>query len=267
MTTRTPITFLSLGWGVQSWTIAAMMALDELPRADYLVHADTTHERAATYEFAERWTPWLGEHGLSVETVQGERTNVVDMWKGNTPGVMIPAFTDHHDTGEGGQLNRQCTTDWKIRAIRRFVARVLADGGLAKRPGVAATMMGISWDEATRIRDSDVQYITNEYPLVDRRLTRQDCIAWLERQGLPTPVKSSCVFCPYQTKVSWQRMARAGGRDFAHAVEVDEAIRHKRNDFDLFVHPTRRPLADAVVDDGQMEMWPDSTCDGGYCFV
>ena len=34
-----PLRFLSLGWGVQSWTLAAMMALDELPRADYLVHA------------------------------------------------------------------------------------------------------------------------------------------------------------------------------------------------------------------------------------
>lgn len=37
---------VSLGWGVQSWTIAAMMALDDLPRAEFLVHADTTWEHA-----------------------------------------------------------------------------------------------------------------------------------------------------------------------------------------------------------------------------
>lgn len=34
---------LSLGWGVQSWTLAAMVALKELPPVDYAVHADTRH--------------------------------------------------------------------------------------------------------------------------------------------------------------------------------------------------------------------------------
>ena len=30
-----------VGWGRQSMTLAAMMALDVMPRADYLVHVDT----------------------------------------------------------------------------------------------------------------------------------------------------------------------------------------------------------------------------------
>ena len=38
------ITYLSLGWGVQSWTIAAMAALEELPPIDLAIHADTGHE-------------------------------------------------------------------------------------------------------------------------------------------------------------------------------------------------------------------------------
>lgn len=29
------LTILSLGWGVQSWTLAAMAALGELPKPDY----------------------------------------------------------------------------------------------------------------------------------------------------------------------------------------------------------------------------------------
>jgi len=29
------LTILSMGWGVQTWTLAAMMALEEHPRADY----------------------------------------------------------------------------------------------------------------------------------------------------------------------------------------------------------------------------------------
>jgi hypothetical protein len=37
---------LSLGWGVQSFTLAAMSALGDLPLLDYAVHADTGYEMA-----------------------------------------------------------------------------------------------------------------------------------------------------------------------------------------------------------------------------
>lgn len=29
---------LSMGWGRQTWTLAAMMALGEMPRVDFIVH-------------------------------------------------------------------------------------------------------------------------------------------------------------------------------------------------------------------------------------
>lgn len=48
---------ISLGWGVQSFTLAAMSALGELPAVDVAIHADTTHEASGTYAFAARWTP------------------------------------------------------------------------------------------------------------------------------------------------------------------------------------------------------------------
>ena len=257
---------LSLGWGVQSWTLAAMMALDEIPRVDYLIHADTTYEREATYAFAERWTPWLREHGLDVVTVRSDRTQVPQYWHSRTAGIMIPAFTKGPD-GKAGQLNRQCTGTWKIRVIRKFVSEELKRRGWSKRPGTVATMMGISLDEWTRMRDSDVKYVINEYPLIDRRLTRQDCMAWLDRNGLPRPVKSACLFCPFHSRAEWKRLYKEGGRDWEVAVRVDEAIRNERDKFPLFVHPLRRPLQEAVQDDGQMEMWPEATCDSGYCFT
>ena len=43
-TTENPLKILSLGWGVQSWTLAAMAALGEIPKPDFAVHSDTTHE-------------------------------------------------------------------------------------------------------------------------------------------------------------------------------------------------------------------------------
>ena len=47
---------ISLGWGVQSFTLAAMAALGETEKVGAAIHADTTHEASGTYEFARQWT-------------------------------------------------------------------------------------------------------------------------------------------------------------------------------------------------------------------
>lgn len=263
------LSYLSLGWGVQSWTIAAKMALDDLPRADFLIHADTNHERSSTYDFARRMTPWLGEHGLTVVTVTGGRTGVVVESWGNS--VMIPAFTeDEH--GKRGQIKRQCTHDWKIMPVRSFIRSELKSRGVSLSEGIVEGQMGISADEWHRMRDSDVKYINNVYPLVDRSLTRADCISWLEAHELEVPTKSSCTFCPYRSIVSWKELKRAGGADWNEALEVDQAIRHKRPKAELFVHPNRRPLEEAVSipeDEGafQYEIDFEHPCDSGVCFT
>ena len=82
-----PLKVISLGWGVQSWTLAAMSALGELPKVDYAIHADTGHERSETYAHAAKWTPWLEDRGLKVVTVQANRPDVVREDWGS---VMIP---------------------------------------------------------------------------------------------------------------------------------------------------------------------------------
>lgn len=243
-----------------------MCALGDLPPIDFAVHADTGWERDGTYWFAARRTRWLEEHGVRVITVRSHRTRVVEQWESRTEGVMIPAYTLGKD-GKRGQLRRQCTSTWKIRPIRQFLAAELKGRGLRKTSGIVTSVQGISQDEWTRMRESDVQYVVNEYPLVDARLTRQDCIAWLEAHELPVPVKSACVFCPYHQRSEWKKMARVGGHDWEVALRVDRAIRNKRGKFPLFVHPLRLPLDEAVYDDGQLALWPEPTCDNGYCHM
>jgi hypothetical protein len=261
-----PLKILSMGWGVQTWTLAAMMALDEIPRADFIIHADTGHEREATYDFARRWTPWLGEHGLSVITVSGGRTDVVE--HAEVPSVMIPAFTTDRGTGKHGQIRRQCTHDWKIRPIRRWIREELERRGQRPTAGVVESWQGISVDEFMRMRDSDVKWITNVYPLVDRRISRAGCVAWLEEHGLELAPRSSCTFCPYRSLASWKNLKRYGGSDWEEAVAVDETIRTKRPKCDLFVHPARKPLPEAVTipeDFGAVQL--EMPCDSGYCFT
>ena len=252
-----PFRVLSLGWGVQSFTLAAMVALGELPPIDAAIHADTTHERAATYDFAARWTPWLEERGARVVMVISRDAQtvkqVISQW------TDIPAYTANGISN--GQLRRQCTHHWKVTGIRRWL-QANRDG----RP--VEQWLGISWDESQRMKDSDVKYITHRWPLIEMRMTRQDCAHWLQEHGLEVPPKSSCVFCPYHNRAAWHEMKVSGDGDWQKAVEVDEAIRKVRPPYDLFVHPARKPLADIDMrtpqEKGQLELWAnwDDECSG-----
>lgn len=243
---------ISLGWGVQSFTLAAMCALGSPESVDVAIHADTLHESKLTYLFAERWTPWLEERGVRVVTIRGERQRgVADKWGG----VFIPAFTYNGKTK--GMLRRQCTGRWKIAPIRRWLQ--------ANRNGIPVELwVGISTDEALRMKMSDVKYITNRWPLIEKGMSRLDCKQWLRGHGLEVPPKSACTFCPFHDRAEW-RQIRATPEDWREAVSVDRAIRKMRPPHDLYVHLARIPLEDVDLrtDDemGQIRLW-DEECFG-----
>lgn len=251
---------LSLGWGVQSWTLAAMSALGELPHLDVAIHADTTHERAATYAFAAQWTPWLEQHGVPVATVVNDSRSGTDIVVGGGE-IMIPAYTNGT-----GRIRRQCTGDWKIDPIRRYL-----QAHRNRQP--VELWLGISTDEWQRAKDAPVKYITHVYPLLDAGMSRADCREWLEAHDLSVPGKSSCTICPFQTRKSWQEMKRANGTDWQQAVEADAVIRNVRPPDALYVHPACLPLEQAVIipEDFGMSQGSfgleDAECDSGYCFM
>ena len=131
--------------------------------------------------------------------------------------------------------------------------------------------MGISLDEWQRMKDSQTKYIKNVYPLVDRRLNRAYCAAWLDEHGLDIPPKSACTFCPYHNDASWKRMKQAGGLDWENAVEADKAIRNiPISGAELYLHRATLPLEEAVripEDYGAKQIEMDIPCDSGHCFV
>ena len=209
----------------------------------------------------------------------GRRKNITDSWGG----LCIPAYTsglfdalngyyEEDDNGEDnfiptggthkkeskGVLRRQCTQRWKIAPMRRWFQK--------HRNGEPIELsLGISQDEWKRMRDSDVKYITNRWPLIEMKMTRHDCKRWLQDHDLEIPVKSSCVFCPYHNQAAWRDLKMTGDGDWTKAVEVDTAIRKARPPYDLFIHPARVPLVDVdlrnMQDRGQLSLW-DQECDG-----
>ncbi len=97
-----------------------------------------------------------------------------------------------------------------------------------------------------------------------------DCVAWLQEHDLDVPPKSACVFCRYHNKAEWRQLKQQGGSDWDRAVNVDKAIREKRDTMDVFIHPSRIRLEEAVripEDVGAQQLELDIPCDGGACFV
>ena len=262
---------ISLGWGTQSFGLAAMSALGILPPVDVAIHADTTHERRETYEFAARWTPWLEEHGVRVVTVENPRKGIIENW--TATGIMIAAYTTYEDGRASGILRRQCTHDWKIMPIRRWLQ--------VNRDGQPVEMwIGISLDELERSRISDVLYIKNVYPYLEFNISlvggtryglrRSDIVHWLQANDLEVPVKSACVFCPYHDRRTWREIQLASNGDWEKAVQVDEAIRHKCPGYTCYLTSARKPLADcnfrSQEEQGQMTLWEAEECQG-MCFL
>lgn len=251
---------ISLGWGVQSFTLAAMVALGELEPVDFAIHADTRHESQLTYLFVYRWKGWLEERGLKVVTVHPSHSDPLN----NGYGQQDAPYYTLDVQGNSGQGKRQCTTQWKINPMRRYISQFVKDSGETKSPGIIEQWIGISLDEFQRMKDSDVKYITHRWPLIEKRMTRKDCEIWLRDHNIEIPPKSSCTFCPYHSTAEWRRI-KSTPLDWEEAVTVDRLIRTARPPYDLFVHPARRPLEEidfrTAEEKGQMTLW-DNECSG-----
>lgn len=273
------LTIISLGWGVQSWTLAAMSALGELPSVDYAIHSDTTFERTATYAFAKEWTPWLEERGVKVVTVSDPRATNITKKSSTSDGTytLMPVFT-RNDDGSRGQLRRQCTSRWKIEPLQRWLGEELKrrglkkTGGATRHDGVVQQWLGITKDEFLRAKDSQMDWISNSYPLLDRMMSRDDCLAWLKAHNLPSPGKSACVQCMFHSRAYWQQMKQEGGADWENAVKADIQLRETTGR-EWFLHSDRKPLEDAVIlksESAQTWMFDDDNepeCDSGHCFL
>jgi len=247
---------ISLGWGTQSFTLAAMVALGELPMVDAVIHSDTTHEASWTYKTAKKYTKWLEDRGVNVVTVKPAK-NKLDGFN-ELKGIYIPAYTT--DGISNGQLKRQCTADWKISPIRRWLQ--------ANRNGEQIEMwLGITLDEVQRMRESPVKYIEHIYPLIDAKMSRHDCLNWLQNHGLDIPKRSACVFCPFHSKSEWREI-RNSKPDWEQALSLDGKVRRLRPTCDVYICNQRMPLEecdfDSQEDKGQIAFqWQDECT--GYC--
>ena len=223
---------LNLGAGVQSSTVLLMAVEGELPKPDLAIFADTGWEPAAVYEWLAELEGLASEAGITVERVSAGdiRADVIGvLGVGKVGSVGQPPFyvRGKLDTGKEGRLWRKCTRDYKIDPIRQRIRELL---GASKGQRVSAgawveQWYGISLDEVGRVRDPRDPWAVNYYPLIEKRMTRAGCLAWMEAHGYARPPRSACIGCPFHNDGEWRRMRDEDPEAWEDAVDFDRQIR------------------------------------------
>lgn len=240
---------LSLGAGVQSTTLALMAAHGEIDPPDVAIFADTQWEPAVVYEhLAWLRSPNVLPFPVNIVTAGNIRDGIRD--RRNPTGGRFAAIPWHtvNPDGSEGMGRRQCSSEYKLEPIMREIRRLLGKGPRERiSPGSVTVLIGISKDEAHRMRSARQAYMVNTYPLCEKRMSRGDCLEWLRRRGYPTPPKSACLGCPFHDNAYWSRLHAAGGKAWADVIEADEWLRQRGTSAiraTEYMHRERVPLGD-----------------------
>lgn len=299
---------MSCGMGVQSSTLLRLNDLDMVildgvvQHAECAIFANTQQEPASVMKWIEKISPQiktpihvvsrgdLGADGLVVNRskLSGK------LYQKN----LLPLFIKKVD-GKRGILKRKCTSEYKIREIFKKCRQLYADEykqwrktfkvelkefATAKKEKRACDSMmwkrmqdgalieswiGISTDEAERMKPSREPWLRNRYPLIELGWSRQMCIDWyLEKFG-ERPPRSACKFCPYHSDNEWRRLKFDEPDEFAAAVQYERDLQaaNKIDEVTLgipFLHDSLVPL-DQVEFGDRPDRFGDEC--GGVCGV
>lgn len=282
------IRVLSLGAGVQSSALLLMSCKGVLPKIDHAIFADTQWEPKPVYNHLAFLEVEAKCHGIPVHRVtRGDlRADAIHFRRtggkaSGDPGykrwASMPLFVKNPD-GSVGIINRQCTKEYKIEPIEKFLRQTLLGLAARQRAPLLAVehWFGISADEQYRVRTSPDKWQVFRYPLIaditspksdtlyGRGYDRQDCLDWLENNGYPAPPRSACIGCPFHSDTEWTRMKVNDPESWADAVAFDLEIRSADADLQAekmegrlvglpYLHRSCVPLGDVVFNERDLQ--------------
>lgn len=286
--TEPQLRLLSLGAGVQSSAVLIASALGMLPRLDGAIFSDTGWEPEVVYDHLDR---------LELEVARPAGIPIYRVRAGNIredaldPAhrfASMPLYVLNQD-GSDGMTRRQCTSEYKLKPIKRKVRDLLGYPHPVRVPrGVwVEQWIGISTDErdralepdpatayedaagttryrAQRLKLGDVKYAQNRYPLLSLGMSRDDCRTLLTQYGFASTPKSACIGCPFHSNAQWRDLRDNHPEEWADAVDFDAAIRagNARGNAEgrpllgqAYLHRTRVPLDQAPIDRVTVAEW------------
>jgi hypothetical protein len=266
-----PTHVISLGAGVQSSTMALMAVHEEItPMPTAAVFADTGAEPQSVYD----WLDYL-ETLLPFPVYRVNNGNLKkDIQKAvkdkTTRLGSAPFFVSTKGKNEG-MIRRVCTSEYKINPVTKKMRSLV---GLVPRQRAKELLLiewqGISLDEIQRARMDSSKWRELRYPLIEKRITRYQCLDWMKENGYPEPPRSACTFCPYHSDEEWRSLKINDPPGFQEAVEIDQMIRNgfgsTKKENKLYLHRSLKPIDEIdfrnAEDLGQQNLFTDLECEG-----
>lgn len=306
-----PVNDLSIGFGVQSSTLALMAEKGIITPKPVAGHfGDTKWEPKSVYE----WSEWLkSQLSFPIYTVSSgdlaEDSLIVKKSKKTGKKWMkglIPAYVLNKDFTKG-LLGRKCTPDYKILPIQSHIRKYILEKGeltewkkrhkdelglfnsenrkgKKKDVGLCVKLLqsmqsdalvvmwiGISIDEAGRMKDSRVPWIRSRWPLIEKGMSRASCLAWMRGNGYPTPPRSACTFCPFHSDEEWNRIKNETPSEFQLVVDYERKLQSAARSQEAlmgipFLHSSCKPIGEIdfskrIPSHHQLQMF-ENECEG-----
>ncbi len=191
---------LALGCGVNSVAILALKKLKRLPKGiDFKVAivAQTGTEKPATDTYLEQVIKSLcKEIGVELVLVKSP---------------IAPSLYDHYFNKKliPTRQFRHCTDKFKIRPMKKYCDQRFGKGNYI-------FILGIDAGEWQRAKTGDY------YPLIDMGLDREGCKQVIKEAGLPIPVKSGCICCPFASPKEFKDMSLQDPVSFKRVVALEK---------------------------------------------
>lgn len=289
----TTLHFLNLGAGVQSTTLELMfrqglICYDGQPvTLTASGFADTQREPAWVYHHLN-WLLASRNHVTDHPILTVSHSDIgADLMRGENSTkqrfATIPAYTAAVEGKKDGIVRRQCTYEYKIRALEQLQRRLCGAQPGRRVPKTVKLYVyyGISLDEqsrASRIWEGyhigrplknkdgslklrrDGQPRTRKspfeprFPLIELGMTRRDCDDWLEPRVPHKVRRSACVFCPFKDDPEWIELQREDPAGWEYSVTLDRTLRepgrivNRKLDRKLYLHDSCKPLTQITFD-------------------
>lgn len=222
MNTPSPLLrYITFGGGVDSTglLIAANLGLWNVGVVHLAVYCDCGADHPDTISHVLAMQKWSR---IPLHIIKSD-TSLIDDLVCPKGFISIPAYL-----WPRGMLRRQCTSQYKIRWVKKFIRRELGLRPLQRIKGTVEAIVGIGSHEAHRAHPMREKWISSSFPMVSAGVTRDDCLKIIADAGIVQPRRSACICCPLHSKSDWAELKGDGNNpQWKTIVEIDHAIRDR----------------------------------------
>ncbi|WP_246120847.1 phosphoadenosine phosphosulfate reductase [Chitinolyticbacter meiyuanensis] len=209
---------LIVSYGAGTNSVAMLCGMREKGiHPDLILMANTGGELPRIYRHVEQMREWCAAVGFpDIQTVQ-------QVNREGEPITLEQLCIERHMLPSIAYGRKGCSLKHKVYPQEKFVNHWPPAQAAWAKGQLVRKVIGYDADEPWRAKIAKDEKYLYWYPLIDWDWGRDECVAAIERAGLPQPGKSACFFCPSSKQHEILALRRQ------HPDLLDRAIAMERN--------------------------------------